>query len=228
MNLIAKEGLPFGTFKGTDFVYDAQGHIVVDQNGNPKQSSDLKYLGSVQPKYLTSFGSDLIYKGLQFHFLFDAKKGGYFYSGSKLSTEFNGTASTTTLHNRENFVLENSVVETSPGSGVYKTNTTTTNAYQYLGKTLPASGYLIDASYIKLREVSLFYALPSNFIKHTPFATLGFGLFAKNLKYWLPKENTFADPEVGGVGANSNAQGIETSTTPSSRSFGVELKLTLK
>jgi hypothetical protein len=59
-----------------------------------------------------------------------------------------------------------------------------------------------------------------------PFSSARISLFAKNLKFWLPGENTFADPEVNGPALTGNAQGIETSQTPTSKSFGVNLQLT--
>lgn len=226
LNLVAAEGLPFGTFKATDYVYGPNGEIVVNANGTPQQSIDQVYKGSFQPKFLTSFGSDLSFKGFTFHFLLDAKKGGLFYSGTKLSTEFNGTASTTAMNNRENFVVPNSVVQDADGN--YTKNTRAISVYTYLARSLPASAYLVDASYLKLREVSLNYNLPGKVLSHSPFASATFGIFAKNLKYWVAKENTFADPEVSGVGGASDAVGIESSTTPTQRSFGVELKLTFK
>jgi TonB-linked SusC/RagA family outer membrane protein len=222
LNLVAIEGQPFGTFKGTGFVYDPQGRIVVDGVGNPKRSDELQLLGSYQPDFLYSFGTNISIKGFTLSALFDGKEGGLFYSGTKLSTEFNGTASTTALHNRESFVVENSVFN---NNGVFETNTTETNSYAY-HRGLPAAAYLLDASYLKLREVSLSYSLPKDFLGTSGFSNITIGVFAKNLKYWVAKENTFADPEVGGVGASSDAVGIETSTTPTSRSFGAEIKLT--
>jgi len=88
---------------------------------------------------------------------------------------------------------------------------------------LPAGAYLLDASYLKLREVAISYTFPS--ARLGVFKNITLGVFAKNLKYWVAKENTFADPEVGGVGGASDAVGIETTTTPTSRSFGAELRL---
>ena len=54
---------------------------------------------------------------------------------------------------------------------------------------------------------------------------LRLGVFAKNIKFWLPDENTFADPEVNGPALTGNATGIETTQTPPSRSYGVTLSL---
>lgn len=224
LNMVAHEGQPFGTFKGTTNVYH-NGSIVVDGTGNPKQSATQEILGSVQPKYIASLGTDFSFMGFTLHALLDAREGGLFYSGTKVSTEFNGTAETTLLNNREQFIVPNSVVETSPG--VFEANTKKTSAYNYF-KAEPASNFLLDASYLKLRELSLSYSIPSRLISGSPFSAFSVGIFGKNLKYWLPAENKFADPEVSGVGGASDAQGIETTTTPSSRSFGVELKITFK
>ncbi len=51
-------------------------------------------------------------------------------------------------------------------------------------------------------------------------------VFARNVKFWLPEENIYADPEINGPSLNGNANGIETTQTPPSRSLGVNLKLT--
>ncbi|HOY04436.1 MAG TPA: SusC/RagA family TonB-linked outer membrane protein [Saprospiraceae bacterium] len=221
LNLIAAEGLPFGTFKGTTYEYDPQGRIIVDAQGNPKRSAESKYLGSYQPDFLATLGTELtINKRLTVRALLDGKKGGVFYSATKLSTENNGTAITTLLNDRQPFVVENSVKE--DGVGGFVANTTETDAYHFY-RGAPAGNYLLDASYLKLREVAISYNIPTG--KMGAFKGITVGLFAKNLKYWVAKENTFADPEVGGVGAASDAVGIETTTTPTSKSFGAELRL---
>ncbi len=221
LNLVAAEGKPFGTFKGTTYQYDPQGHLIVDAVGNPKQSTTLEYLGDYQPKFLASLGTEIrVMKNLSIRALLDGKKGGLFYSGTAVSTEFNGTAQTTVIHDRQPFVVENSVV--ADGSGGFTTNTTETSAYNYF-KAQPAGAYLFDASYLKLREVAISYSFPST--RLGMFKGLTIGVFGKNLKYWVAKENVFADPEVGGVGGASDAVGIETTTTPSTKSYGAEIRL---
>jgi len=44
-------------------------------------------------------------------------------------------------------------------------------------------------------------------------------------KFWLPDENVWADPEINGPALTGNAQGIETTQTPPSKSFGVNINL---
>jgi hypothetical protein len=137
-----------------------------------------------------------------------------------LSTEFNGTAITTLINDRKPFVVENSVQQ--DGNGGYVVNTTETQAYSYMSG-LPAGANLLDASFLKLREAAITYSFPKASIG--AFNGITVGLFGRNLKYWVAKENTFADPEVGGVGGASDAAGVETTTTPTARSFGAEVRL---
>jgi hypothetical protein len=78
---------------------------------------------------------------------------------------------------------------------------------------------------VKLREIGLKYQLPKNVLSKTPFKNATVGVYAKNVKFWLPDENTFADPEVTGPALTGNATGIETTQVPPSRSYGVTLSL---
>jgi hypothetical protein len=179
-------------------------------------------LGSYQPDFLASLGSSIGFRGLSLNVLFDVREGGEFLSLTKDFTEFNGTALTTLIGDRDYFVVEGSVVENADGT--FSPNTTEVAPYDYI-RTQPFSAHLIDASYIKLREVGLRYELPKSVVSKLPFKSATIGVFAKNLKFWLPDENTFADPEVNGPGLTGNATGIETSQTPPSKSYGVTLSL---
>ena len=225
VSVIAREGMPFGTFKGLAPKTNEEGQIVVDGNtGMPLYTDEEVYLGSYQPDYLLSFGANANYKGFGLRVLVDAKEGGSFVSQSKFATEFNGTAVNTTIYNREPFIIPNSVVGNDDGT--FSENTTAITEQDFYTNYDPAaSTYLIDASYIKLREVELSYTIPKSMLERTFITNARLGLFGKNLKFWLPDENKYADPEVNGPALTGNAQGIETTQTPSSRSLGLNVQL---
>jgi hypothetical protein len=225
VTVVAKEGLPFGTYKALAPRTNANGQTVVDPNtGLPLYTEEEQYLGSYQPDYMASFGTNIKFKGIGFNILFDVKQGGYFVSQTKFMTEFNGTAAHTVLFNRENFIFPNSVIGNADGT--FAPNDIETNEQSYFTNyDIAPSEYLIDASYVKLREIGLNYSLPRNLISNTPIKDVRISLFAQNVKFWLPSENTFADPEVNGPALTGNAQGIETTQTPPSRRFGASLQL---
>ena len=64
IQVVAKEGLPFGTFKALDFSRDPNGNIIVNDQGAPVAAVDYSYFGSYQPKYQMGFGSNLSWRGL--------------------------------------------------------------------------------------------------------------------------------------------------------------------
>lgn len=228
MSIVAAVGKPFGTFYSTDLLRDAQGRVVVDSaTGNPLSTAKPTYLGSFQPRYIASWGTSLSFKGFAFNILFDTKQGGMFYSRTKDITEFVGTSSTTVRNgNRDPFVWDNSVYQDYAGN--YVPNTTVkTDVYTYYtaANVKPASQDLVDASYVKLRELSLSYTFPSKLLSKTKLGGASVGLFGNNLFIWTHKNNTFVDPEVNSGGA-SNEQGFDFSARPSLRNYGVRLSIT--
>ena len=229
ISVVAKEGLPFGTFRAATMERSPNGQVVVDAQGIPVLTLDEEYLGSYQPDYIAGIGSNVGFFGFNFNFLVDFRVGGKFLSITKNQTEFNGTALSTIINNRDSFVYENSVVKNADGS--YSPNTTKINAQQlYAVSDIYQGGesVILDASFAKLREIGLSYDLGRligpNGRKWVKRASLG--VYATNLKFWLPAENTYADPEINGPDLVGNATGIETTQTPPSRSYGIRLGLT--
>jgi hypothetical protein len=86
----------------------------------------------------------------------------------------------------------------------------------------PSSQFIYDASYVKLREVTITYKLPvslfggSQFIKGATFSVVGRNLWiiSKNLPY--------ADPEDGIT--SGNISGFQSGVYPSVREIGGSLK----
>ena len=227
VTLVAQEGQPFGTFKAQVPLKDPDGNQIVN-GGINVYSSDTRPIGNVQPDWIGGLGTTFGYKNLNLSVLFDTRQGGEIFSLTQGATEFNGTSLGTLIGDRQPFIVENSVVEVTDVDGNvtgYEPNTTPTNAYNYLfdgnyGKQV------FDGSFLKLREVGVSYDLPDALVSRLPIGGASIGLFAKNLKFWLPEVNTYADPEVNGPGtAQGNITGVETSQTPPSRSFGINLNI---
>ena len=222
VTLVAEEGLPFGTFKGQVPTYDPSGNPIV-AGGLPVYTTIAEPIGNVQPKYIAGLSSKLGYKNLSFNFLLDGRQGSKMFSITKFYSEFNGTALTTTINDRKPFVIPNSVVQNEDGT--FSPNTVATLADQYVDDGNWARN-VIDASFLKLREVGLTYDLPKSITKRLAMSGASIGIFAKNPKFWLAKENTFADPEANGPGTvQTNITGVETSQTPPSKSFGVNINV---
>ena len=229
MAIVAAVGHPYGAFYADNIQTDGHGHIVVDATtGLPVASTKPEIVGSFQPKFQASWGTDLSYKGIRLHVLFVTKQGGKYYSENKELMDFVGSAPETADGGRDPRVWANSVNQT--GATTYVANTTKYDPYVYYttqigGNILPAQN-LVDASYVKLQEASISYRIPIKYYNKTPFGTIEVGAFGNNLFLWTAKSNKYDDPEETSSGATGNAQGFNFSARPSLRNYGVSLKVT--
>lgn len=225
VTLVAQEGQPFGVWKAQVRQYTDEGQLIVNSQGLPEYTEDVRPIGSVQPDWIGGLVNTFQYRGASLGFVIDVRQGSEIFSLTKSSTQFNGTALTTDINNRENFVIENSVVRNEDGT--FSENTTPVDVFNYINDG-NAGRDVIDGSFVKLREITLGYDLPSSWLNPINLQSVSVQLFAQNVKFWLPDENTFADPEVNGPSSiTTNVTGVETTQTPTSRSYGINLNITL-
>lgn len=229
LNISAAVGHPYGAFYALDLQRDPQGHVIIDPStGLPLTTAAPVFKGTYQPKFIASWGTTLSYKGISLNLLFVTKQGGYFFSRDKEITDFNGTAAET--ENRATQYFANSVYYNST-TGQYVPNDAAHNGtmyrpYDYFTTTTQtvAGVHLVDASYVKLQEASIYYTIPEKYLHRTPFGGLSVGIFGNNLFIWTAKSNKYDDPEVSSGGA-SNEQGFNFSQQPSLRNYGASIKI---
>jgi hypothetical protein len=115
-------------------------------------------------------------------------------------------------------IIVDGVVETSPG--VYAPNTTVVSAVDYWENNffLPRNN-LEDATYIKLREMTLSYSLPGSWTSRWGVDAVDLSLVGRNLWLWTKADHI--DPETAMEA--TNVQGFEYGQMPSARSFGLNV-----
>ncbi|OJJ22857.1 hypothetical protein BKI52_00465 [marine bacterium AO1-C] len=215
----ARPGQPFGAILGRAQQRDDQGRIVVDANGRPllTPTSELQVLGNATPEWTGGISNTFRYKGFDLNFLIDIRHGGDVFSG----TNYYGHAAgqfEATGHNREDgFVVPNSVTESG------QVNTVKILPQDYYGNLYGRHDeYVYDASFIKLRSLSLGYTFPTKWIKRLSLQKLRISFYGRNL--WLIHSNIpNVDPETGFSSSGVNNIGFEYISTPSARTMGVRL-----
>jgi hypothetical protein len=93
--------------------------------------------------------------------------------------------------------------------------------YHYHGYGTPSATSFFDASYMKLREVTLGYTLPqfTDFVERVKVSVYG-----QNLLVWgLDQDGVDPESTVGGSG---NIQGMEGGLVPATRSYGMNVQIT--
>ncbi|MEI6173757.1 MAG: SusC/RagA family TonB-linked outer membrane protein [Bacteroidota bacterium] len=242
----AMVGQPYGTIYGTDFVYAADGQKIVNPANGAYQrtaTSD-QVIGNCNPDWQGGLLNTFTYKNWALGFLIDVQMGGDIFSLDMYYGLATGLYEETSYLNDLGNPVRNPIAWVDPAdhtkgyastSGGFinpgvnpdgKNNTTRLAASNYGAfgySRLPNVAFVYDASYVKLRQVSLSYSLPSEILKKT-FIT-GVSLTAVASNVWIIFKNLpHADPESG-LGAG-NLQGYSTGSLPSTRDFSLNLKLT--
>lgn len=213
VQLAAQVGYAYGQILGTDFVYDANGNKVVNSNGT-YQASAIKPLGSILPDSNMGLRNTLRYKNLSLSFLFDMQEGGKYFSTSHMWGMYSGMLEETALGgNREaGVILPGVKADGSPNDVVLDAADWGGSFYS----TVDAQN-VFDASYIKLRDVTIGYDLPKSIIGNY-LQGVRVSVFGRNLATWnLAWDGV--DPENTAYGSG-NIQGLEGGSLPSTRTFG--------
>lgn len=178
-SIVAATGQPFGTFyvKGTQTV---DGKVVVDSiTGLPVVNTEPSYMGTYQPDWTGSIINSITY-GFTLNANIEHRQGGMFYSRTKDIMEFVGPLANTIENNREDYVIPNSVY--LGGDGAYHPNTTQKVHPQDLWTDQANNGAnMLNATFTKLRELSLTYQIPAKMLSKTPLGNATIGISGRNL-----------------------------------------------
>ena len=232
-SLYAIEGEPLGVFKAYVPMMTDDGKIICDNKGQPITNPEQQIVGSMNYKYLMGFGTTLSYKGVSLTANLDVRHGGMLYSRTKDITYFTGNAIQTAFNSRNPFIVPNSVQQIGTddnGNPVYGENETPldeTGIFTYwdAGGSDLDRAFLVDKSYVKLRNVILSWQMPTKWFAKCFITGVNLSFFGNNLFLWTPKSNTFIDPETSTFGNDLEGNYGEFSANPSSRKFGFNVQV---
>jgi hypothetical protein len=205
-------------------------------------------IGNTTPNWTGGITNTFTYKNWAFSFLIDVQDGGSIFSLDMFYGMADGIYKETDYINDLGNPVRNQVIGTpgnySPSSGGYVENgvictynaqgqpiSSTTNnirieggdTYGYGYSVEPPSAFVYNATYVKLRQVTLSYSLPSDLLKKCFITGATFSLVAAN-PWIIFKYLPHADPESG-LGAGNNSLGFSCGSLPSTRDFGFNVKL---
>lgn len=233
VSLNATLGQPYGTIRGSNFVYDSvSGQPIVGANGRYLISpTSNEVIGNPNPDWIGGINNTLKYKNLSLSFLIDMRHGGDIFSLDLYYGMATGLyPETAGLNDKGN----PSRLPISQGGGIIlpgvkqdgKPNdirVSNTNFGTYGYRYNPAAKFVYDGSFVKLREVVLNYSIPKDVVSHLqPFKGIDLSLIGRNL--WIIHKNLpYADPEE--TISAGNLQGYQGGAYPSVRTFAFNVKL---
>jgi len=224
----AMEGQEYGVIMGTDFVYDAKGNRVINEDGSYAATDGNVNIGSIYPDFTGGWTNTFRFKNFDLSVLLDFSKGGNYFSTSYMWGMYSGMLEESAAINENGVNIRESIANGGGVllQGVQADGTPNTvrmgaedfGAQHYSG---PAAQNVFKSDYVKLREINLGYTIPmkSNyFVK-----SLRVSAYGRNLAVWGPDVKHF-DPEMA-ITNSGNIQGIEGGALPSVANFGVNVSV---
>jgi TonB-linked SusC/RagA family outer membrane protein len=216
----ATVGEAYRTFWGRDWKRNANGELLLDDDGYPQMVDNMVALGNIDPDWTMGAGTNLKWKDLSLYVLFDIKVGGKMWNGTRGALDYFGTSEGTA--DRDISYLYEGIIEST---GAVNTKRVLLNEAWMTGIGSgfngPNSDYLEDAGWVRLRTVTLSYSF-TKMLKKTVIKGLDVYFTGTNL--WLSTKYSGIDPETNLTG-NDNAQGIDYFNMPGTRSYTVGLTL---
>lgn len=228
-------GYPLGVLYGTGSQMDEAGNFILDDNGFPQTTPSPIVLGDPNPDWRGGLGMDFKWKNIGFNFLLEHSQGGDFSPRSLwVLRRFGTTAETanriTTDQELVNYggdvipagtTVRGSVEDFGGGPVLLDESWYRTGIGGGFGDNQAYNFSIKDATFTKLREVTLSYALNSkSFKESTKLGSVVLALTARNLFNWNKIDGI--DPETNQVGVSSGF-GLEYFTNPQTKSFLVSL-----
>ncbi len=244
VSMILERGAAYGNLYGTSYSrYYTDGApedlntlnkdlpIVIGADGFPERNSDQLILGNAQPDWLAGITNTVSYKGLTLSCLVDIRWG--IDQFSQFDNFYSAFGKLDYSNNRNNVVIFDGVTDDGAanakqvwlgqgigpdyqdyGAGFYR------NDYRGVSEN-----FVQDASFVKLRNITLSYDLPQSIMSATPFKMVTLSASANNIILWTPW--TGYDPESFSSGAGGNATAFSGLGHPGVSSYLFTLNLTL-
>jgi TonB-linked SusC/RagA family outer membrane protein len=229
-----KIGERMDLMRGWVFNRSASGEIIYE-GGLPTWDPFIKKLGYYDPDWTFGITNTFKYKFINLSILLDGRVGGVIWCQTIRKMYWGGTHPNTVSKYREDelnglatyvgdgvTVIDGEVIYDAEGDIVsdtreYETNTTQvywSDWCQYYYHDVSDEAVTYDASFMKLRELTLTFDLPYKWISHLSMERASVSFIGRNL--WMWSYIKYIDPDEG----EDNLQ------TPSSRNIGFNINIT--
>jgi TonB-linked SusC/RagA family outer membrane protein len=223
-----REGDRMGDIWGTGYRKNDNGDFIIGTNGRYIVDNTLKKLGNYNPNFMLGLYNQVRVKHWNLGFLFDWRQGGILVSRTLSLAAVAGQLIETSDRPEGGIIAH----------GVVNTGTKENPTYIPNTKAVPAETYyrmyydrnheennVYNASYLKLRELSLGYTIPQScsLLQKLEIQQLSVSLVGRNL--FAFSEIPHFDPEQTSFQGQQLQSGVEDMSYPTSRNIGVKLSV---
>ena len=220
--VILYEGGQYGELYVRTLKRDESGKLVTETpegadyqipvNGG-EQNSDLKYMGNMNSKWNMGWNNTFRYKDLTLSMLIDFRIGGKVVSMTEATLDGYGVSERTGRARDRGYVMREGIKFSNVKAYYDVVGATSFNSVYNV------EDYVYDATNVRMREISLGYTF-RNLFGQSKNLTLAF--IARNLFFFY--KDAPMDPDVS-MGTGNGLQGFDVFNLPTTRSFGLNVKL---
>ena len=215
-----EEGGSVGDIYGTGYLKNADGKFLITDDGRLIADNTLKKLGNYNPDFTLGWNNSFNYKDWNASFLFDWRQGGEIVSRTRALGNVGGQLAETSFRPDAGIVAQG----VNNTTGLPNTVAVTPESYyrQFYDRNHEENN-IYDASFLKLRQVSIGYTLKLNegFLGLKDESNMNFSVIGNNL--FVITENPHFDPEQLAVQGNGFVSGVEDMSYATSRSLGFKV-----
>jgi TonB-linked SusC/RagA family outer membrane protein len=185
-------------------------------------ADDRTSLGSPQPKFFSGLNLDATYKAWDINLYFYGSYGNKILNYVEANLESLarrggvGSENVSQQYYQNHWTIAHPSDRFARAVGTGGDNSSLNN--------VPSSVWIEDGSFLKLKNVSIGYTLPANFLSKFSITKTRFYISSQNL-FTITKYSGL-DPEIGIQGGNATQNGVDNGTYPSSRYFTFGLNVT--
>ncbi|MCB0566553.1 MAG: SusC/RagA family TonB-linked outer membrane protein [Phaeodactylibacter sp.] len=227
VQVVAEVGKGFELFAVPWLRDSTTGRPLINPEDGTRIADAPRTVGSVLPDFTMGFVNSFRVGNFNFSFTIDWREGGVMKSSTVEDLQVGGLAKETLLNREGTFIDRAGVIANADGT--VRDNDVPLASAEHFWNSLDdnsiAEPFIFDASFVKLREVALNYSFPKSLLGNSFIKNLMIGVEARNVAL-LYSVVPHIDPEANLFGSGADGWGIERSNTPSTRSFGVNLRAT--
>ena len=209
------EGGSYGDIYGRTLARDANGKLLLDDEGLPYQgSATWEYLGNTEAKLTVGWNNNIQIGNFNLGFLIDARLGGIFIDMTQADIDGYGSALVTATDRNRGYAEYEGIKFNNVQKFYERVGT-------YYGIT---EYYTYDGTNIRLREASLGFSLPKKWLGNNGFVKdCSISAIGRNLCFFYKK--TAVDPDAL-LDIDGGYQGFSFYNMPATRSIGFNVKIT--
>jgi TonB-linked SusC/RagA family outer membrane protein len=242
---VAVQGQPLGVYYGSDYVRCGRGLVLngiaidntagqcqgapsgalyIDATGYPQLDAAGTYvLADPNPKWTGSLRTSVRVRKLSIGGLLDVRHGGKAYNGTRGALDhFGRTLESQTFRDGGNYVFGQTYFQGQQVAGPGAGTAVPLGEAWFSGPggifNGPVSGFIEDAGFVKLREISLGYTFDQAWVSRVlGFGSIDLRVAGRNLVTWT--KYTGVDPETSLLGSATAVRGIDYFNNPQGRSY---------